>query len=133
MAVGVLGNNIKIQKIYNLHQIINKYINKVPIFSYFLCKIPIFFFLFSGIANSYFPIFWPFLLLDALQQKFALRQKSANVDQYPKYDSLSISMCNYYFSVCKFVNSEEVSWFLETAYMLSVAMSHTKVKWPAVL
>ena len=30
--------------------------NKVPIFSYFLCKIPNFF-LFSGIANSYFPIF----------------------------------------------------------------------------
>ena len=29
-----------------LHQIINKYMNKVPIFSYF-----------SGIANSYFPIF----------------------------------------------------------------------------
>ena len=39
--------------------------NKVPIFSYFLCKIPNFF-LFSGITNSYFPIFWPFLLLDAL-------------------------------------------------------------------
>ena len=56
MAVGVLGDNVKIQKIYNLHQIINKYINKVPIFSYFLCKIPIYF-LFSGIMNSYFPIF----------------------------------------------------------------------------
>ena len=56
MAVGVLGDNVKIQKICNLHQIINKYMNKVPIFSYFLCKIPIFS-LFSGIANSYFPIF----------------------------------------------------------------------------
>ena len=45
MAVGVLGDNVKIQKIYNLHQIINKY-NKVPIFSYF-------------VQNSYFfPIFW---------------------------------------------------------------------------
>ena len=50
MAVGVLGDNFKIQKICNLHQIINKYMNKVPIF---LCKIPIFF-LFSGITNSYF-------------------------------------------------------------------------------
>ena len=47
MAVRVLGDNVKIQKIYTLHQIINKYMNKVPIFSYFLCKIPIF-----------FPIFW---------------------------------------------------------------------------
>ena len=56
MAVGVLEDNVKIQKMYNLHQIINKYMNKVPIFSYFLCKIPIFF-LFSGITNSYFPIF----------------------------------------------------------------------------
>ena len=56
MAVGVLGDNVKIQKMYNLHQIINKYMNKVPIFSYFLCKIPIFF-LFSGIANSNVPIF----------------------------------------------------------------------------
>ena len=56
MAVGVLRDNVKIQKICNLHQIINKYINKVPIFSYFLCKLPILF-LFSGIANSYFPIF----------------------------------------------------------------------------
>ena len=56
MAVGVLEDNVKIQKMYNLHQIINKYMNKVPIFSYFLCKISIFF-LFSGIANSYFPIF----------------------------------------------------------------------------
>ena len=47
MAVGVLGDNVKIQKIYNLHQIINKYMNKVPIFSYFL------------VQNSYFfPIFW---------------------------------------------------------------------------
>ena len=55
MAVGVLGDNVKIQKIGNLHQIINKYMNKFPIFSYFLCKIPIFF-LFSGIMNSYFPI-----------------------------------------------------------------------------
>ena len=42
MAVGVLEDNVKIQKMYNLHQIINKYMNKVPIFSYFLCKIPIF-------------------------------------------------------------------------------------------
>ena len=42
MALGVLGDNVKIQKMYNLHQIINKYMNKVPIFSYFLCKIPIF-------------------------------------------------------------------------------------------
>ena len=45
--------------------------NKVPIFSYFLCKIAIFF-LFSGIANSCFPIFWPFLLLDALSVSFTL-------------------------------------------------------------
>ena len=50
------GRQVKIQKICNLHQIINKYMNKVPIFSYFLCKIPILF-LFSGITNSYFPIF----------------------------------------------------------------------------
>ena len=49
MAVGVLEDNVKIQKMYNLHKIINKYMNKVPIFSYFLCKILIFF--------SYFPIF----------------------------------------------------------------------------
>ena len=56
MVVGVLEDNVKIQKMYNLHQIINKYMNKVPIFSYFLCKIPIFI-LFSGIANSYFPVF----------------------------------------------------------------------------
>ena len=49
----------------NLHQFTKKYVNKVPIFSYFLCKFPIFF-LFFGI-NSYFPIFLPFLLLDALQ------------------------------------------------------------------
>ena len=42
---------------YNLHQIINKYTNKVPIFSYFLCKILIFF-LFSGITKSYVPIFF---------------------------------------------------------------------------
>ena len=33
MAVGVLEDNIKIQKICNLHQIVNKYMNKVPIFS----------------------------------------------------------------------------------------------------
>ena len=47
MAVGVLGDNVKTQKVYNLHQIINKYMNKVPIF-----------FLFS-VQNSYFfPIFW---------------------------------------------------------------------------
>ena len=57
MAVGVLGDSVKIEKICNLHQIINKHMNEVPIFSYFLCKIPIFFFLFSGIANSHFPIF----------------------------------------------------------------------------
>ena len=57
MAVGVLGDNVEKQKICNLHQIINKYMNKVPIFSYLLCKIPIFS-LFSGIANSYFPIFF---------------------------------------------------------------------------
>ena len=50
MAVGVLGDNVKTQKVYNLHQIINKYINKVPIFCakflffpYFLAlQIPIF-------------------------------------------------------------------------------------------
>ena len=47
MAVGVLGDNVKTQKVYNLHQIINKYMNKVPNF-----------FLFS-VQNSYFfPIFW---------------------------------------------------------------------------
>ena len=47
MAVGVLGDNVKTQKVYNLHQIINKYMNKVPIF-----------FLFS-VQNSYFfHIFW---------------------------------------------------------------------------
>ena len=47
MAVGVLEDNVRIQKICNLHQIINKYMNKVPIF-----------FLFS-VENSYFfPIFW---------------------------------------------------------------------------
>ena len=46
MAVGVLGDNVKTQKVYNLHQIINKYMNKVPIF-----------FLFS-VQNSYFPILW---------------------------------------------------------------------------
>ena len=56
MAVGVLEDNVKIQKMYNLHQIINKYMNKVPFFSYYLCKISILF-LFSGITNSYFPIF----------------------------------------------------------------------------
>ena len=42
MAVGVLEDNVKIQKMYNLHQIINKYMNKVPIF--FL----------SSVQNSYF-------------------------------------------------------------------------------
>ena len=42
MAVGVLGDNVKTKKVYNLHQIINKYMNKVPIF-----------FLFS-VQNSYF-------------------------------------------------------------------------------
>ena len=44
MAVGMLGDNVKIQKIYNLHQIINKYMNKVPIFCakflFFSCFLP---------------------------------------------------------------------------------------------
>ena len=60
MAVGVLEDNVKIQKICNLHQIINKYMKKVPIFSYFLCKNSYFFFLFSGITNSYFPILFDY-------------------------------------------------------------------------
>ena len=53
MALGVLGDNVK--KMCNLHQIINKYINKVPIF------FPIFW-------HREFPFFYflPFLLVDAL-------------------------------------------------------------------
>ena len=47
MAVGVLGDNVKTQKVYNLYQIINKYVNKVPIF-----------FLFSVQNSNFFPIFW---------------------------------------------------------------------------
>ena len=57
MAVDMLGDNVKIQKICNLHQIINKYMNKVPIFPIFCAKF-LFFSLFSGIANSYFPMFF---------------------------------------------------------------------------
>ena len=47
MAVGVLGDNVKIQKICNLHQIRNKYMKKF-----------LFFFLFSGITNSFFSYFF---------------------------------------------------------------------------
>ena len=50
MAVGVLEDNVNIQKMYNLHQIINKYMNKVPIFSYF-------FLFFSYFLASQIPIF----------------------------------------------------------------------------
>ena len=56
MAVGVLGDNIKIQKIDNLHKIVNKYMNKALIFSYFVCKIPIF----SSFLASQIPIFFYF-------------------------------------------------------------------------
>ena len=68
MVVGVLGDNIKMQKISNLHQIINKYMNKVPIFFYFLCKIPIF----SYFLSLRIPIFLSFILLDALKMLFVL-------------------------------------------------------------
>ena len=56
MAVGMLGDNVKILKVYNLHQIINKNMNKVPIFFPFSVQNS-YFFWFSGIANSNFPIF----------------------------------------------------------------------------
>ena len=58
MAVGLLIDNVKIQKICNLHQIINKYMNKIPIFFLFSVQNS-YFFLFSGTVNSYFPIFDP--------------------------------------------------------------------------
>ena len=56
------GRQVKIQKIYNLHQIINKYMNKVSIF----CAKFLFFSCFLASRIPIFLFFSPFLLLDAL-------------------------------------------------------------------
>ena len=56
---------IRYNKMCNLHQITNKYMNKVPIF---LCKIPIF----LALQIPIFLFFLPFLLLDTLQLRVML-------------------------------------------------------------
>ena len=62
--IHMLGDNVKIQKICNLHQKITNTWIKFLFFSFSVQNSN--FFLFSGIVNSYISIFWPFPFLDAL-------------------------------------------------------------------